>query len=69
MGAVVVWSPENQSLVKELGFYQCFDVSSPENLAQFLNPETARASSPPPPTPRKDPKVGENDSKDPKKIP
>jgi hypothetical protein len=65
VGAVVVWSPANRSVVKELGLDQRFDVSSPENLAAYLGKKYAKG----PGAGLGRVKPGENDSKDPKKIP
>jgi hypothetical protein len=65
VGAVVVWTPENRSVIQELGLDRRFDVSSPENLAAFLTQKYGKGG-----TGGAGGKVpGENDSKDPKKIP
>jgi hypothetical protein len=66
VGAVVVWSPANQSIVKELGLDRRFDVSSPEKLAAYLGKKYGKGG---PSAGVGTGKPGENDSKDPKKIP
>jgi hypothetical protein len=69
VGVVVVWTPESQSVVKELGLNQKFNFSSPDNLVDFLTAKYGKAGATTSTTNKENKKAGVIESKDPKKIP
>jgi hypothetical protein len=69
VGVVVVWTPESQSVVKELGLNQKFNFSSPDNLVEFLTAKYGKAGETTSTTNKENKKAGVIESKDPKKIP
>lgn len=69
VGAVVVWTPESQSVVKELGLNERFNFSSPENLVDYLTIKYGKAGETASTGNKDNKKAGVIESKTPKKIP
>jgi hypothetical protein len=64
VGCVVVWTPDTRSDIKALELDKRFEINSAEALSQHLVQTYVKGG-----TPIEKKKAGDNDSKDPKKLP
>jgi len=72
VGCVVVWTPDTRSLIKDLGLDQRFEINNPDALADYLVRKYGKGALTRPiekGDPKEKPRPGNNDSKDPKKLP